>query len=172
MDSIEAILIPLVRKDLVQQAARSTVQIGDKQIDYNQSFRLLLCTRNSGIDLPANTRGLVSVINYSVTKSGVESKLLSIIINHEKPELEEKKIHLLEQEEKLKVSLDGLEKKLLQELAESTGNILENTSLLDSLNRTKVESNSIAQSLKESEVLNQKLDEEREIYRGLATKGS
>ena len=172
MDSIEAILIPLVRKDLVQQAARSTVQIGDKQIDYNQSFRLLLCTRNSGIDLPANTRGLVSVINYSVTKSGVESKLLSIIINHEKPELEEKKIHLLEQEEKLKVSLDGLEKKLLQELAESTGNILENTSLLDSLNRTKVESNSSELSLKASEVLNQKLDEEREIYRGLATKGS
>jgi len=44
--------------------------------------------------------------------------------------------------------------------------------LLDSLNRTKVESNRIAQSLKESEVLNQKLDEERDIYRGLATKGS
>lgn len=97
LDSIEAILIPLIRRDFVQQAARSTVQVGDKQIDYNPSFRLMLCTRNSGIDLPANTRGLVSVINYSVTKSGVESKLLSIIINHEKPELEEKKIHLLEQ---------------------------------------------------------------------------
>lgn len=58
------------------------MQVGDKQIDYNQSFRLMLCTRNSGIDLPTNTRGLVSVINFSVTKSGVESKLLSIIINH------------------------------------------------------------------------------------------
>jgi dynein heavy chain 2 len=113
LDNIEAILIPLLRRDLVQQAARSTVQVGDKQIDYNPSFKLLLCTRNSGIDLPSNTRGLVSVINYSVTKSGLESKLLSIIINHEKPELEEKKIHLLEEEEKLKVSLDGLEKKLL-----------------------------------------------------------
>lgn len=65
---------------------------------------------------------------------------------------------MLEEEERLKVSLDGLEKKLLQELAESTGNILENTSLLDSLNKTKVESNSIAQSLKESEGLNHKLD--------------
>lgn len=56
---------------MVQQAARSAVQIGDKQIDFNPEFRLLLCTRNSGIDLPANTKGLVSVINYSVTKSGL-----------------------------------------------------------------------------------------------------
>lgn len=57
-------------------------------------------------------------------------------------------------------------------MAESTGNILENKSLIESLNRTKVESNSIAASLKESESLNAKLDEERDIYRSLATKGS
>lgn len=60
----------------------------------------------------------------------------------------------------------------MEELAESTGNILENTALLDSLNKTKFESNSIAQSLKESEALNIKLDEERDIYRGLAGKGA
>lgn len=98
LDSIEPILIPLIRKDFVQEAARSTVLVGDKQIDYNPDFRLILCTRNSGIELPTNTKGLVSVINYSVTRSGLEAKLLSIIINHEKPELEEKKIHLLEEE--------------------------------------------------------------------------
>jgi hypothetical protein len=64
-------LIPLIRKDLVQQASRSVVQIGDKQIDFNSTFKMILCTRNSGIDLQANTKGLVSVINYSVTKSGL-----------------------------------------------------------------------------------------------------
>jgi dynein heavy chain 2 len=71
LDNIEPILIPLIRKDFIQEAARSTVLVGDKQIDFNPDFRLLLCTRNNGIELPTNTKGLVSVINYSVTRSGL-----------------------------------------------------------------------------------------------------
>lgn len=45
-------------------------------------------------------------MNYTVTKSGLESKLLSIVINHEKPELEDKKMQLLENEETLKMNLE------------------------------------------------------------------
>lgn len=40
----------------------------------------------------------------------------------------------------LKISLSDLEHKLLEELANSTGNILENTVLLESLNQTKSKS--------------------------------
>lgn len=65
-------------------------------MDYNPGFKLYLCTRNSSVELPSNIRGIVSVVNYSVTKSGLESKLLSIVINHEKPELENDKTLLLE----------------------------------------------------------------------------
>ncbi len=46
---------------------------------------------------------LISIINFTVTRSGLEGKLLSIIINHEQPELEKKKQELLENEEKLKI---------------------------------------------------------------------
>lgn len=77
--------------------------IGDKFVNYNENFKLYLCTRNSGIEINANTSSLVSVINYTVTKSGLEGKLLSIIINHEQPDLEKRKQELLENEEKLKI---------------------------------------------------------------------
>jgi len=40
----------------------------------------------------------------------------------------------LEDEERLKIQLAGYEKQLLTELANSQGNILENKSLIDSLN--------------------------------------
>ena len=42
----------------------------------------------------------------------------------------------------------ALEDSLLEELANSQGNILENRALLDSLTRTKTESAKIAQGLK------------------------
>ena len=38
-DRIEPILYPLLRMDLDRQGPRFVVQIGDKQIDYNETFR-------------------------------------------------------------------------------------------------------------------------------------
>ena len=91
LDQVEPILVPILRKDLAKQGPRSVVQIGEKVVDYNESFNLYLCTRNSAIDIQPSVHSLLSVINFSVTKSGLEGKLLSIIINHELPDLETKK---------------------------------------------------------------------------------
>lgn len=77
-------------------------------------------------------------INFTVTKSGLEGQLLSITINFEQPDLEARKTKLLEEEEKLKLQLADYEKQLLTELANSSGNILENKTLIDSLNQTKI----------------------------------
>jgi dynein heavy chain 2 len=66
------------------------------------------------------------VINFSVTLSGLQGKLLSLIISHFQPEIEREKQKLLESQERLKIDLAELEEKLLKELADSSGNILEN----------------------------------------------
>ena len=57
--------------------------IGEKVIDYNPDFKLLLLTRNSMINISPNEAGFLSTINFTVTKSGLEGKLLSYIINYE-----------------------------------------------------------------------------------------
>jgi dynein heavy chain 2, cytosolic len=93
-----------------------------------------------------------------VTKSGLEGQLLSITINFEQPDLEARKTKLLEEEERLKIQLADYEKQLLTELANSTGNILENHSLINSLNQTKIQSNQIQKSLEESKNLQVSLD--------------
>ncbi len=79
--------MPVIRKDLQQDGSRVVVRVGDKTIDYSSSFKLYMATRNANIVLPPNTRALVTFINYTVTRSGLESKLLSLVINHEQPEL-------------------------------------------------------------------------------------
>ncbi|CAD8135851.1 unnamed protein product [Paramecium octaurelia] len=172
IDQIEGLLIPLLRKDLLHQGPRWIVMIGEKSVDFNESFVMYLTTRNSSIHLPPHTVSLVQVINYTVTRSGLEGKLLSIIINIEQPDLEQKKQQLLENEEKLKMQLADLEKTLLDELANSQGNILENRVLIDSLNQTKSKSQVIAQSLQESSKLQEDLDTQRDVYRPLSQKGA
>ena len=138
----------MIRKDFQQDGSRMVVRVGDKTVDYSQSFKLYLSTRNTNISLPPNAKSLVTFINYSVTRSGLESKLLSLVINHEQPELEKRKSEILANEDKLRTSLVVLEDSLLGELANSQGNILENKILLDSLTNTKTEAAKISQGLK------------------------
>jgi len=148
------------------------VQIGEKAVDYNPNFRLFLCTRDSFVDLPPNAAALITAVNFTVTKSGLEGQLLSTTINFEQPELEQRKTQLLEEEERLKIQLAGFEKQLLDELANSEGNILENKALIDSLNQTKAQSTQIESALTESHKLQESLDQQREVYRNFAHIGS
>lgn len=97
MEEVEPILVPIVRRDLQQEGSRVVVNVGDKTVDYSPEFKLYLATRNSSLHLTSNTKALVTFINYSVTRSGLESKLLSMVINHEQPQIEEKKSELLRQ---------------------------------------------------------------------------
>ncbi|CAE7570289.1 DYH1B [Symbiodinium sp. CCMP2456] len=174
VDGIDNYLVPLLRRDMIRQGPRQAVQISDKMCDFDENFRLFLCTRNSSAIemLPPNTACLVTRVNFTVTRAGLEGQLLGVTLQHEKPELEHRKSELLQKEEALKVELSGLEKTLLEQLADSSGNILENEPLIQSLEQTKAAAITISESLTESSRLQMDLDQQREVYRPLATLGS
>ena len=168
VDGVEPLLFPLLRRDLISHGPRYVVQIGDKLIDYNENFTFYLTTRNPSPEIPPFAASIISEINFTTTRAGLTSQLLAATIQHEKPELEERKGALLKSEEDLKVQLAVLEESLLHELASAEGNILENKTLLDSLNETKAKSLTISESLNESMKLQLVLNQERDAYLPLA----
>ena len=172
VDGVEPLLFPLLRKDLVSQGPRFVVQLGDKAIDYNESFRLFLATRNPLPEIPPDAASIITKVNFTTTRAGLTSQLLASTIQNEKPELEQRKTELLKTEEDMKVQLSNLEESLLQELATAEGNILENKVLLESLNLTKAKSTTITESLTESMELQSSLDSERDSYLPLSKFGS
>ncbi|XP_051482944.1 cytoplasmic dynein 2 heavy chain 1 isoform X1 [Apus apus] len=172
MDGVEPVLYPLLRKDLVAQGPRYAIQIGEKMIDYNEEFRLFLSTRNPNPFIPPDASSIVTEVNFTTTGSGLRGQLLALTIQHEKPDLEEQKTKLLQQEEDKKIQLAKLEESLLETLATSQGNILENKDLIESLNQTKASSALIQESLAESHRLQSSLDKERDAYLPLAESAS
>ena len=141
-------------------------------MDFHEDFKLFLVTRNPDPALPPDAASLVTIVNFTTTRSGLEGQLLGLTIKNEKPELEATKSKLLLEEEDQKVQMASLEKQLLEELANSAGNILENKALIDSLNETKTKSAIIQESLKKAHELQINLDQEREVYRRIAAAGS
>uniref|UniRef100_A0A7S0W0F2 Cytoplasmic dynein 2 heavy chain 1 n=2 Tax=Hemiselmis TaxID=77924 RepID=A0A7S0W0F2_9CRYP len=168
VDKIEPLLFPILRKDLQRQGPRWCVAIGEKVLDFSEQFQLFMVTRNPAMEIAPDARPLVAQVNFSVTRSGLEGQLLGRTIQNEKPELERQKSELLKAEEEMKVRLSNLEKQLLEQLASSEGNILENKALIQALTDTKVSSQEIKQSLDNSHLVQAKLDNEREVYRNFA----
>jgi len=172
VDRVDPSLYPLLRRDFFHQGPRLVVHVGDKQLDVNERFRLFFASRNPRPDIAPDVRSLVAEVNFTVTRSGLESQLLALTIQHEQPELESRKSNLLQREEELKMQLVGVESSLLDALATSTGNILDNTALLDSLAKAKSKSSEIAAALEGSEKASVELDTQRNVYRPFAAAGS
>nr|CCC94835.1 putative dynein heavy chain [Trypanosoma congolense IL3000] len=172
VDGVEPILFPVLRRDVFTAGAKQVVQVGNKQVDWQDKFRIMLFTRRTDIELPPGASALVLVVNFSVTRFGLENQLLGVTIQHERPELEQERAALLQKEEGLKLELNKLEERLLSDLANSSGDLLENTALIQALNDVKVQASNITEALKKSHELEKELNEKREVYRPFASSGS
>ncbi|KAJ3022561.1 Cytoplasmic dynein 2 heavy chain 1 [Thoreauomyces humboldtii] len=172
MTSVESFLYPIIRKDLQKQGPRAVMQLGEKTVDYNDDFRLYLVTSRSEFSIPSDAAGYVQGVNFTVTRAGLAGQLLGVTLKHERPELELEKMKLLEKEDELKIQLSKLEESLLAELASSQGNILENKTLIASLNETRDKSTTIATGLEESARLQTALDVQRDQFTSLSDFGS
>ena len=111
--------------------------LGDKEIDYDPSFKLYLNTKLANPKYTPAVFGRTMIINYTVTLKGLEDQLLSVIVAHERKELEEDRERLIQETSDNKRLLKDLEDTLLRELATSTGNILDNAELVQTLEETK-----------------------------------
>ena len=67
-DSIEPFMYPLLTGDMQGQGSSSSVKIGDRIVDYNKDFRLMLVTRNSRPQLAVDAAALLCLVNFTVTR--------------------------------------------------------------------------------------------------------
>ncbi|GAV04844.1 hypothetical protein RvY_15060-3 [Ramazzottius varieornatus] len=169
-DKIDPVLVPLLRRDMAKQGARLQTEIGEKLLDFHPQFRLLLTTRNSNLPIHPQTASLLNVISFTPTRAGLANQLLSIVIECKLPEVERQRKELLKAQEDLKIKLTALEDSLLNELANSQGNILENVELQESLNKTKSSSLVIEKNLEESRIVKETLDKDQAVFAILANK--
>ncbi|VDK75265.1 unnamed protein product, partial [Onchocerca ochengi] len=172
MNRIEPTLMNLLRKDFSSQGPRNIVQIGEKAVDYNDNFRLYICSKNNLLQLDQTTKAAVALICFSITQTGLASQMLGLAIQIETPTLETRLNELTGDVEQMKIKLDGIEQSLLQTLASSEGSLLDNTDLLDSLNKSKENAETIATSLVEADKLQKQLVKEKDAYRSLAEAAS
>nr|XP_061803884.1 dynein axonemal heavy chain 10-like [Nerophis lumbriciformis] len=169
---IDPVIDNVLEKNLKGAEGRQVLMLGDKEVDYDPNFRLYLNTKLGNPKFSPSVFGKAMVINYTVTLKGLEDQLLSVIMGFEKKELEEQREFLIQETSDNKKLLKNLGDTLLRELATSTGNMLDNTELVYTLEETKSKSSEVFEKLKLAVTTSVDIDVLRNGYRPAAKRGA
>ncbi|NWU99300.1 DYH10 protein, partial [Upupa epops] len=169
---IDPVIDNVLQKNIKVAQGRTFVVLGDKEVDYDSNFRLYLNTKLSNPKYSPSVFGKAVVINYTVTLKGLEDQMLSVITDFERKELEEQREHLIQETSDNKNLLKDLEDSLLRELTSSTGNMLDNFDLVQTLEETKSKATEVTEKLKLAEITAVNIDHLRDGYRPAARRGA
>ncbi|XP_063775637.1 dynein axonemal heavy chain 6 [Pseudophryne corroboree] len=171
-ESLDPALEPVLLKQTFVSGGRMLIRLGDSDIDYDKNFRFYMTTKMPNPHYLPEVCIKVTVINFTVTRSGLEDQLLSDVVRIERPDLEEQRNQLIVKINSDKNQLKAIEDRILKLLFTSEGNILDNEELINTLQESKITSGAIKTRLQEAEATEQKINTAREKYRTVATQGS
>jgi dynein heavy chain len=171
-EMLDPSLETILNKQVFMSGGRKLIRIGDSDVDYDENFKFYMTTKLPNPHYLPEVCIKVTIINFTVTRKGLEDQLLGDVVRSERPDLEELKDRLVVSIANDKKQLKDLEDKILKLLKESKGNILDDEVLINTLNNSKITSGMIQGRVKEAEVTEKEINEAREKYRTVASQGS
>ncbi|KAF2987534.1 hypothetical protein EK904_013207 [Melospiza melodia maxima] len=169
---IDPVIDNVLEKNVKVAQGRAFIVLGDKEVDYDSNFKMYLNTKLANPKYSPSVFGRAIVINYTVTLKGLEDQLLSVITGFERRELEEQRERLIQETSQNKNLLKNLEDTLLHGLSTSTGNMLDNVELVQTLEDTKFKATEVIEKLKLAETTAADIDLLRDGYRPAAKRGA
>ncbi|NWI54818.1 DYH17 protein, partial [Calyptomena viridis] len=167
-ETVEPVLDPL----LGRTTTKGSIRIGDKEVEYNDQFRLILHTRCFNPHYKPEVQAQCTLINFLVTREGLEDQLLAAVVARERPDLETLKANLTKSQNEFKIKLKELEDSLLARLSAAGGDFLRDTALVENLETTKRTAKEIEEKVKEAKVTEAQINIARENYRPAAERAS
>ncbi|XP_022380343.1 dynein heavy chain 9, axonemal [Enhydra lutris kenyoni] len=169
-ESIDPVLGPLLGREVIKKGR--FIKIGDKECEYNPKFRLILHTKLANPHYQPELQAQATLINFTVTRDGLEDQLLAAVVSMERPDLEQLKSDLTKQQNGFKITLKTLEDDLLSRLSSASGNFLGDTALVENLETTKQTAAEVEKKVQEAKVTEVEINEAREHYRPAAARAS
>lgn len=148
------------------------MKIGEKEIEYNPNFRLILHTKLSNPHYKPEMQAQTTLINFTVNRDQLEDQLLAEVVKNERPDLEKMKIELTKQQNSFKITLKQLEDNLLHRLSSAGSDILGDRELVLNLEKSKKTATEIEEKVTEVKIASVEINTAREEYRVVATRAS
>jgi dynein heavy chain 1, cytosolic len=150
-EHLDPILNHVLNKEYQKTGGRVLIQLGKQQIDFSPAFKLFLSTRDPSATFAPDICSRTTFVNFTVTQSSLQTQSLNDVLKSERPDVDERRSNLIKLQGEFKVHLRQLEKRLLQALNESRGNILDDDNVIETLETLKREAAEISAKMSSTE---------------------
>ncbi|KAI2606831.1 cytoplasmic dynein heavy chain [Hypoxylon fragiforme] len=150
-EHLDPILNHVLNKEYQRTGGRVLIQLGKQQIDFSPAFKIYLSTRDPSATFPPDICSRTTFVNFTVTQSSLQTQSLNDVLKSERPDVDERRSNLIKLQGEFKVHLRQLEKRLLQALNESRGNILDDDHVIETLETLKTEAAEITAKMSNTE---------------------
>lgn len=148
---LDPILNHVLNKEYQKTGGRVLIQLGKQEIDFSPSFKIYLSTRDPSATFAPDVCSRTTFVNFTVTQSSLQTQSLNEVLKFERPDVDERRSNLIKLQGEFKVHLRQLEKRLLQALNESRGNILDDDNVIETLETLKKEAAEISAKMSNTE---------------------
>uniref|UniRef100_A0A2K5END2 Cytoplasmic dynein 1 heavy chain 1 n=1 Tax=Aotus nancymaae TaxID=37293 RepID=A0A2K5END2_AOTNA len=169
VESYDPVLNPVLNREVRRTGGRVLITLGDQDIDLSPSFVIFLSTRDPTVEFPPDLCSRVTFVNFTVTRSSLQSQCLNEVLKAERPDVDEKRSDLLKLQGEFQLRLRQLEKSLLQALNEVKGRILDDDTIITTLENLKREAAEVTRKVEETDIVMQEVETVSQQYLPLST---
>jgi dynein heavy chain 1 len=156
---LDPILNHVLNKEYQKTGGRVLIQLGKQEIDFSPAFKIYLSTRDPSATFAPDVCSRTTFVNFTVTQSSLQTQSLNEVLKSERPDVDERRSNLIKLQGEFKIHLRQLEKRLLQALNESRGNILDDDNVIETLETLKKEAAEISKKMSNTEGVMAEVDE-------------
>jgi dynein heavy chain 1, cytosolic len=164
VEHLDPILNAVLNKEIRRTGGRVLIRLGSQDIDFSPSFTMFLSTRDPSVEFSPDICSRVTFINFTMTRSSLQSQSLDQVLKVERPDTERKRTDLMKIQGEFRLRLRTLEKLLLQALNESSGNILDDDKVIDTLETLKREAADITRKVEETDIVMREVEQVTSEY--------
>jgi dynein heavy chain len=170
-ETLDQFLEPLLQKQIPKEGMQLKIKLGE-DIPYSTDFKLYITTKLANPHYLPDICIKVTIVNFTVTPSGLEDQLLVKVVQYEKPELETERGNLIMNISTYQKELKDIEDKILKMVSEASDEILNDDELINKLKESKEKSLLIGAKMTEAQETSKKINRARDQYRPVAIRGS
>ncbi|XP_041639844.1 dynein heavy chain 1, axonemal [Cheilinus undulatus] len=163
-EELDPALEPVLLQQTFKQQGGTVLKLGDKVIPYHEGFKMYITTKLPNPHYSPEVSTNVTLINFTLSPSGLEDQLLGQVVAKERPDLEEAKNQLIISNAQMKQELNEIEDEILFRLSSTEGNPVDNEELIQVLGASKIKAGEIQAKVMVAEQTEKDIDSTRLEY--------